>query len=110
MNNLPYGGVMNWKLPKGKSVHDLSVHHGYRHIVAWGVHMGSFAYYIEMQCAEAKAQEAPMDAIFLGGSEWGPKKERYWRTYAPLTKSNPALAKEINKYVEAMEKMEERKK
>lgn len=49
-------------------------------------------------------------ADFLGGSEWGPQKECYWRTYTTLTESNPALAEEINKYVEVMKSMEGRGK
>lgn len=104
---LPYGGVINWALPGGKSVHSPSVHHGYRHIVAWGVHLGSHAYYIEMQCAKAKEQGAPLDAIYLGGTEWGPAEERVWHTFSEIKR--PENTQAIGEYVEAMIKMEGKK-
>jgi hypothetical protein len=38
--SMPYGGVINWSLPKNKSVHNRAVHHGYRHmwpgVSTWG--------------------------------------------------------------------------
>jgi hypothetical protein len=109
MTAMPYGGVINWRLSNSKSVHDLSVHHGYRHLVAWGVHMGSYAYYIELQCQRAQEMGAPEDAIYLSGSEHAPGA-REWRTFSDLQQGNPSLAPEITKYVEAIERLEEERK
>lgn len=108
--NVPYGGVINWALANGKSVHDPSVHHGYRHIVAWSVHMGSYAYYIELQCQKAKDDGAPKDAIYLRTGAPHTNTEGVWRTFSGLQDGNPNLATEITWYVEAMEKMEEERK
>jgi hypothetical protein len=111
MTSMPYGGVINWSLPGGKSVHDFSVHHGYRHMVAWGVHLGSFAYYIEIQCARAKEMNAPKDAIYLSGADWEPVEQRTWSTFAEL-KANRTdipgrdLVDRMEKYVQKIKRME----
>lgn len=38
--------------------------HGYRYIVLWGRLLGSFDYYIQWECNRAKADNAPMTAIY----------------------------------------------
>lgn len=107
MTSMPYGGVVNWRLSNGKSVHDFSVHHGYRHIVAWGVHLGSYAYYIELQCEKARDAGAPKDSIYLRtGPPHVEGEGEVWRTFSDLQEGNPHLAPEITKYVKAMEKLE----
>jgi len=110
MTTMPYGGVINWSLPKRKSVHDPDVHHGYRHIVAWGVDIGSHAFYIAEQCDKARQQDAPKNAIYLSGSGHYSDEVREWQTFDSLYVHNPELAKKIESYLRAMEKLEKRKK
>ncbi|MFJ2778234.1 hypothetical protein [Kitasatospora sp. NPDC087315] len=55
--NPPYGGA-------NQHVTDPAKHHGYLHLVAWSVHLGSYSEYIEGRCAEAKAAGAPADVIY----------------------------------------------
>lgn len=105
VTGMPYGGVINWMLPKDKSVHQESVHHGYRHIVAWGVRLGSYAYYIEMQCQRAKDDGAPKDAIYLSGINHSPQP-RVWHTFDGLRLKNPRAGEEIEEYVKAMVRLE----
>jgi len=115
MISMPYGGVINWTLPGNKSVHDFSVHQGYRHMVAWAVHMGSYAYYIEIKCAQAKEMGAPLDALFLSGADWEPMEKRKWETFAEL-KANRTdftglmMVEAMEKYVRAIERLESDKK
>lgn len=106
--SMPYGGVINWALPRGRSVHDPAVHHGYRHIVAWGVHLGSHAYFIEAQCAKAKEAGAPMDALYLSGSDYVPDRPREWQTFEGLKETNPRLWEQMNTYIDAMKKLEKK--
>lgn len=47
----------------------------YRHIVAWGSMMGSYAYYVNDQVARAEADGAPENAVFYSTDE-----DR-WKTY-----------------------------
>ncbi|KOT47121.1 MULTISPECIES: hypothetical protein [Streptomyces] len=68
--NPPYGGAIN-------HVTDPTEHHGYLHMVAWAVEIGSHAEYIKVRCAKAKAAGAPLDTLYersgpcgVGTGEW----------------------------------------
>lgn len=68
--NPPYGGAIN-------HVTDPAEHHGYLHMVAWAVEIGSHAEYIKDRCAKAKAAGAPLDTLYersgpcgVGTGEW----------------------------------------
>jgi hypothetical protein len=68
--NPPYGGAIN-------HVTDPGEHHGYLHMVAWAVEIGSHAEYIKDRCAKAKAAGAPLDTLYersgpcgVGTGEW----------------------------------------
>ncbi|MFE7118527.1 hypothetical protein ACFU99_24230 [Streptomyces sp. NPDC057654] len=68
--NPPYGGAIS-------HVTDPAEHHGYLHMVAWAVEIGSHAPYIKHRCAEAKAAGAPLDTLYersgpggVGTGEW----------------------------------------
>lgn len=108
MTTMPYGGVINWSLPNGRSVHHPSVHHGYRHLVAWRVEIGSHAQYIADQCALAREQGAPKNAIYLSGSGHHPEEIREWQTFDGLDERNPDLAERMEKYLLVMEKLQKR--
>jgi hypothetical protein len=109
MTSMPYGGVINWGATGNRSVHDPAVHHGYRHMVAWSVHLGSYGPYIEAECAKAKAAGAPKDALYLSGTDWG-TEPREWSTFSGLREKKPDTAADIEKYVAAMEKLEQERK
>ncbi|MFI8089131.1 hypothetical protein ACIF9R_12550 [Streptomyces sp. NPDC086080] len=68
--NPPYGGAIS-------QVTDPAEHHGYLHMVAWAVEIGSHAQYIKDRCAKAKAAGAPLDTLYersgpcgVGTGEW----------------------------------------
>lgn len=45
----------------------------YTYIMAWGILLGSFEYYINMQLEKAEAEGAPEDAVYAkdgGTGEW----------------------------------------
>lgn len=88
-------------------MHQPSVHKGYRHMVAWGVHLGSFAGYIESACAKAAKAGAPKDALYLSGTEWS-TEPRVWQTMTGLRETNPELASDVERYVNAMLQKEQK--
>ncbi|WP_338675952.1 hypothetical protein V1460_25510 [Streptomyces sp. SCSIO 30461] len=68
--NPPYGGAIS-------HVTDPAEHHGYLHMVAWAVEIGSHAEYIKDWCAKAKSAGAPLDTLYersgpcgIGTGEW----------------------------------------
>jgi hypothetical protein len=113
MGDFPYGGVINWRMDTKRSVHDPSVHHGYRHMVAWSVWVGSHAYYTEDQCWRAKQEGAPKDAIFMRSP--APHEEeapREWVTFSSLRTSRTdfdgrQMVEAMEKYVKQIERMEQ---
>ncbi|GAA2348659.1 hypothetical protein [Streptomyces violaceusniger] len=66
----PFGGAI-------QHVADPKRNRGYHYVVAWGVDLGSYAYYIEMSCAEAENDDAPKNAIYKG-------RDGHWRTVDEL--------------------------
>lgn len=59
----------------------------YKHLFAWDTMMGSYAYWVNDQQERAKADDAPLDAIFKnseGGWERAStlsKDHMYWRLF-----------------------------
>ena len=69
---------------------------GYRYpsIRAWGKYLGSYAYYIEEQVRKAQDDDAPLNAIYFGGT--GP--EPRWITADEIT--NPHAAAFIEHWID----------
>ena len=93
----PYGGAI-------QHVTDPARNHGYRHLVAFSVDIGSYAAYIIDKCAEAKRENAPEDALYKDS------KSGEWVTYSSYPqdrKDDPwDSAYRIAAYVEALIKYE----
>lgn len=82
----PFGGAVS-------HVTDPRDHHGYRYIVALGADSGSHAEYIRRQCAQAKKDGAPTDAVYKRRST------AEWVTVAELP---PVRLARVEQYVAAM--------
>jgi hypothetical protein len=80
----PYGGAVS-------HVHNPRDHHGYRYIVAWCVALGSYAPYIKDRCNEARADNAPKDAVYK-------RDDGTWVTFDPTWHD----AERYQAYVDAM--------
>jgi hypothetical protein len=62
----------------------------YPYIVAWGQKLGSFRYYVDIQCNKANQDNAPEDAIYYSDTDkrWHRKSE-----------CREELQKELDEYV-----------
>ncbi|MGP4112953.1 hypothetical protein ACTWP5_18835 [Streptomyces sp. 4N509B] len=67
----PYGGTIS-HVPNPRD------HHGYRYIVAWSAAMGSYASYIKDRCDEARADDAPKDAVYRRNDGTWARFDRTW--------------------------------
>ncbi|MFD7661250.1 hypothetical protein [Streptomyces sp. NPDC059788] len=74
-----YGGSVQWRDGK-QHLADPAVNHGYHHIVAWHILLGSNAYYIIDRCTEAKAVGAPKDVFsFDTIDRFQPTERKSWK-------------------------------
>ncbi|MFJ5071715.1 hypothetical protein ACIQC7_35395 [Kitasatospora sp. NPDC088556] len=76
-----YGGAIQWCDGK-QHLADPAVNHGYHHIVAWHILLGSHAYCIIDRCAEAKTADAQKDAFsFDTIDRFTPTEHKSWKRW-----------------------------
>ncbi|MFJ7280649.1 hypothetical protein [Kitasatospora sp. NPDC098663] len=76
-----YGGAIQWRDGK-QHLADPAVNHGYHHIVAWHILLGSNAYYIIDRCAEAKTAGAQKDVFsFDTIDRFTPTEHKSWKRW-----------------------------
>ncbi|MCM2392614.1 hypothetical protein [Streptomyces albipurpureus] len=94
-----YGGSIQWHDGK-RHLADTAVNHGYHHIVAWHILLGSNAYYIIDRCTEAKAAGAPNDVFsFDTIDRFKPTEHKSWKHWS--TFGGTGQVREIVEYIVA---------
>ncbi|MFI5702657.1 hypothetical protein ACIA78_21750 [Streptomyces xanthochromogenes] len=103
-----YGGAIQWYDGK-RHLADPAVNHGYHHIVAHHILMGSHAYYIIDRCAEAKTAGAQKDVYtFDTIDRFTPTEHKDWKRWdtfggtGQLREIVKHIVEELNRHTKAL--------
>ncbi|WP_434598139.1 hypothetical protein [Streptomyces sp. A5-4] len=103
-----YGGSIQWRGGK-QHLADPAVNHGYHHIVAWHILLGSHAYYIIDRCAEAKTAGAPKEVFsFDTIDRFQPTERKSWKHWGTFGGTDQVceivenIVAELNRHTKAL--------